>query len=333
MRGKLLRFDFEVLTFAHALPLGPQAGGVSKIFCMKLAFVLLAAAALAVSLEAQEPTPTPTPKPARKRLFFLPGAKAPEPTPAPATPSPSPKPAAKTTPKSSPKPTAKPASKPAPKSDSVEKTDARPAENAPAPPVAKIESAPAEKPAASSPAKIESKSAEKPAASPPAKTETRPAEIIVTKSAASPVSIAPDRIASPAVVTSTVPPAPAQIVRAFFNQLGKGDIDGAYASLMKGSRIGEHPEEVRALKSKTKEAIDLFGVVHGYDLVDNKPVGERLMRATYLSLGHELPLRWRFYFYKAEEEWKLIDLRVDDKLTGIFDESPEDNPRPSETRP
>jgi hypothetical protein len=143
----------------------------------------------------------------------------------------------------------------------------------------------------------------------------------------------PDDAATPAIVTSTVPPEPAQIVRAFYTLLGKGDIDGAYANLMKGSKIGERPEEVKTLKSKTKEAIDVFGVIHGYDLVDIKPVGERLIRATYLSLGHELPLRWRFYFYKAELTWKLIDLRVDDKLTGIFDEAMEEVPRDTETRP
>jgi hypothetical protein len=134
------------------------------------------------------------------------------------------------------------------------------------------------------------------------------------------------------VITSTVPPEPAQIVRGFFGMLGKGDIDAAYTGLMKGSRIGERPEEVRGLKSKTKEAISLFGTIHGYDLVDTKPVGERLIRATYLSLGHELPLRWRFYFYKSEDEWKLIDLRVDDKLTGIFDEVPDDAVRASDLR-
>lgn len=143
----------------------------------------------------------------------------------------------------------------------------------------------------------------------------------------------PDDAATPAVVTSTVPPEPAQIARAFFALLGKADIDGAYASLMKGSRIGDRPEEVKTLKSKTKEAIDLFGVIHGYDLVEIKNVGERLMRATYLSLGHELPLRWRFYFYKAEADWKLIDIRVDDKLTGIFDEAMEEVPRNSDARP
>jgi hypothetical protein len=180
-----------------------------------------------------------------------------------------------------------------------------------------------------------------PATPPPA--TPKPRELVAkatppsVKAPASPVTktpivIATEKPASPAVVTSTVPPEPAQIVRAFFTLLGTGDIDTAYTGLMKGSKIGERPEEVRTLKAKTRDAIDIFGVIHGYDLVDIKPVGERLMRATYLSLGHELPLRWRFYFYKAEADWKLIDLRVDDKLTGIFDEAMEEVPRP-ESRP
>jgi hypothetical protein len=138
--------------------------------------------------------------------------------------------------------------------------------------------------------------------------------------AASPKGAQP---AAPAVVTSTVPPEPAQIVKTFFGLIQEGDIDAAYWGLTKGSKIAERPEELRALKTKTKEAVEVFGVVHGYDLVDSKPVGERLVRATYLSLGHEYPLRWRFYFYRSETVWKLIDLRVDDRLAGIFDEPEE----------
>lgn len=137
--------------------------------------------------------------------------------------------------------------------------------------------------------------------------------------------------AVPSVITSTLPPGPAQIVHTFFHLLGQGDIDAAYTSLTKGSKIAERPDEIRTLKAKTKEAVEFFGTVHGYDLVDSKPVGERLVRATYISLGHDFPLRWRFYFYKSEEIWRLIDMRVDDKLSGIFEEP--DEPRAGEGRP
>ena len=68
--------------------------------------------------------------------------------------------------------------------------------------------------------------------------------------------------------------------------------------------------------------------VIGYELVESKNVGVRLLRRTYVSVGKEFPLRWRFYFYKPDLAWRLIDLRVDDRLPGIFDEP--DEPRTAE---
>ena len=62
-----------------------------------------------------------------------------------------------------------------------------------------------------------------------------------------------------------------------------------------------------------------------------KSVGDRLISYTVISLGKDFPLRWRFYFYKPVDVWKLIDLRVDDRLAAIFDE-PED-PRAREAQP
>lgn len=124
---------------------------------------------------------------------------------------------------------------------------------------------------------------------------------------------------------------PAQIVSTFFDALKEGKIDDGYATLTKGSKIGEKPEEVRQLKAKTREAIEVFGNIYGFDFVESRAIGQRLVRATYVSLGKVFPLRWRFYFYKTDDVWRLIDMRVDDKLTGIFDEPEE--PKPVEPTP
>jgi hypothetical protein len=113
---------------------------------------------------------------------------------------------------------------------------------------------------------------------------------------------------------------PMKMADEFFALLEKGQIDEAYANLTKGSKIIEKPEDLRVLKQKTREAVDVFGAIQGYELVETKPVGSKLMRRTYLSLGAEYPLRWRFYFYLANNRWRLIDLRVDDRLAGMFDE-------------
>ncbi len=114
---------------------------------------------------------------------------------------------------------------------------------------------------------------------------------------------------------------PAQVAAIFFGLLQKNEVEPAYEGLMKGSRIAERPEELKTLKSKTREAIDVFGPVQSYELVETRNVGTHLLRRTYLSLNKEFPLRWRFYFYLSGDLWRLIDLRVDDRVTGMFDEA------------
>ena len=117
--------------------------------------------------------------------------------------------------------------------------------------------------------------------------------------------------------------APIAMIAEFFSLLEKGELDDAYAKLMRGSKIAERPEEIRQLKTKTKEAINVFGGIEGFEHVETKDVSTRLLRCTYLSLGKEFPLRWRFYFYRANRIWRVIDLRVDDRLASIFEEPPE----------
>ncbi len=125
--------------------------------------------------------------------------------------------------------------------------------------------------------------------------------------------------------------APDQMAQRFFSALQKADVDGAYDHLTRGSKIAERPEESKALRAKTREALDVFGVLIGYQMIESKNVGERLLRRTYVSLGKEFPLRWRFYFYKPELAWRLVDLRVDDRLSGIFEEP--DDARPADAKP
>ena len=148
-----------------------------------------------------------------------------------------------------------------------------------------------------------------------------------------PAKSLPAPVVAPEPAPSTAGPItdPAQMAAAFFALLQKGSVDAAYASLTRGSRIAEKPEELKLLKIKTNEAIEFFGAIGGFDLVESKTVGARLLRTTYVSHGRTFPLRWRFYFYNPDGTWRLIDLRVDDKLTGIFDE-PEER-KESDARP
>ncbi len=133
---------------------------------------------------------------------------------------------------------------------------------------------------------------------------------------------------APKPATTPANDMPAQVAGIFFGLLQKNEIDPAYEGLMKGSRIADRPEELKTLKAKTREAIDVFGPIQSYELVETKNVGTRLLRRTYLSLNKEFPLRWRFYFYLSGDVWRLIDLRVDDRVTGMFDEAEDPKPEP-----
>ncbi len=130
-------------------------------------------------------------------------------------------------------------------------------------------------------------------------------------------------------VDSALDGAVVKAIGSFFAKMQKKDLDGAYNELTKGTKIGEKPEEVQALKTKTQQAIDMFGEVTGSELIGVKFVGTHLLNATYLSLGKALPLRWRFYFYKAPEGWRLIDIRVDDRLVDMFGDTPAADQRPT----
>jgi len=56
-------------------------------------------------------------------------------------------------------------------------------------------------------------------------------------------------------------------------------------------------------------------------VVDEKFVGASLLRRTCISLNTDLPLRWRFYFYKSEGVWRLVDIRIDDGLVELFEDA------------
>jgi hypothetical protein len=138
---------------------------------------------------------------------------------------------------------------------------------------------------------------------------------------AKPAVIAEAGTEHPAVAAGELPE---KIVNRFFGYLQRKDVDTAYDQLTRNTKIAERAEDVKTLKAKTKEAISVFGVMSGYEVVSTKQVGERLVRYTVVSLGKEFPLRWRFYFYKPADAWKLIDMRVDDRLAAMFDETDED---------
>ncbi len=141
-----------------------------------------------------------------------------------------------------------------------------------------------------------------------------------------PGSSEPVILSTPAPASAAVPSgvkagSAAEIIEAFFQALKAEKVDEAYDALVRGTIISERQEDVAALKERTKHALDTYGPLTGYEVVDEQMVGTVLFRRTCLSFNSDLPLRWRFYFYKSNNEWKLVDLRVDDGLVELFEDA------------
>ncbi len=114
---------------------------------------------------------------------------------------------------------------------------------------------------------------------------------------------------------------PGALINSFFLALKSGQVDAAYEGLVKNTIIAERKDNVKELKESTKKALDSYGPISGYEVVDSLSVGTSLVRQTCISLNQDLPLRWRFYFYRSEGVWKIVDMRVDDGLVELFDEA------------
>ncbi|MFM8717305.1 MAG: hypothetical protein ACKOF3_11105 [Spartobacteria bacterium] len=113
---------------------------------------------------------------------------------------------------------------------------------------------------------------------------------------------------------------PVELLQRFFEALKADKLDAAYEGLAKNTIVASKAENLEQLKKRTRDAFDNFGPVKGYEVVETLEIGKALFRQTCISLNEDLPLRWRFYFYRSEDKWKLVDLRVDDGIVELFDE-------------
>lgn len=132
---------------------------------------------------------------------------------------------------------------------------------------------------------------------------------------------ASEPVATPTPAAEARTAEPAELIDLFFRAMQSGKVEEAYDGLTHGTIIAERTEDVAALKKKTQDAVDHYGPIQGYEVVDDHAVGKSLLRRTCLSLNTDLPLRWRFYFYKSGGVWRLVDLRVDDGLVELFEDA------------
>lgn len=135
-----------------------------------------------------------------------------------------------------------------------------------------------------------------------------------------PGAITPDAPMATPTPSSKNAESPTEKIELFFLALKANQVSAAYDALIRNTPIAGRPDEVAALKERSEKAIDQFGAIAGYEIIDESAIGTHLLRRTAISLNTDLPLCWRFYFYRAGGEWRLVDLRVDDGIAKLFED-------------
>jgi len=114
------------------------------------------------------------------------------------------------------------------------------------------------------------------------------------------------------------PPELTQMCATFFNQLRDGKVSEAYSLLLQGSKIAAKLEDVSKLEERTREMLQSYGAMRGYDMAKVEFVGNNLCRLTYLTRSDVAPVRWRIVFYRPADRWRVFNLQMDDAVMEFF---------------
>jgi len=101
----------------------------------------------------------------------------------------------------------------------------------------------------------------------------------------------------------------AQITELIEN-LETGDIKQAFDLLLKGSALAKRkPDALSALVDQTKTVFEAYGLPTGYEVVETKKLGSRLINIKFISIhSDDNPMFWNTLFYKRGEHWELLSV-------------------------
>ncbi|MGZ3812172.1 MAG: hypothetical protein ACXVJN_10520 [Mucilaginibacter sp.] len=112
---------------------------------------------------------------------------------------------------------------------------------------------------------------------------------------------------------------PAQISKKFFDLYSVKPMD-AIDYIFSGVKVTKQvSDDITAIKKNLKVTIDLDGTYYGYELINEKSVGNNLKLISYMLRYEKQPLRFIFIYYKPNDKWKIytfqFNTNLDEELT------------------
>ncbi len=116
---------------------------------------------------------------------------------------------------------------------------------------------------------------------------------------------------------------PHEQVESFFQEFKSKGTSAALDVLFSSNKwIQERKDAVEQTKSQLENNVNQMGVYCGYEQLISREVGSHLHQFTYLVLFERQPLRFNFLYYKADDVWRILNFKYDDRISDeLFDKS------------
>lgn len=111
-----------------------------------------------------------------------------------------------------------------------------------------------------------------------------------------------------------------QLADRIMARAAEGNIVGAFDVMKPYIIIPESELQSGALQSQSQR--DLFAARYGksigYELIEEKKLGQSLLRLHYIEKTAKHALPWTFYFYRSPAGWVLNSFDWSDQIQGAF---------------
>ena len=102
--------------------------------------------------------------------------------------------------------------------------------------------------------------------------------------------------------------------------VGVNNLTAAFKQMQPYVVISESEFQTAVLSSKSQREQygARYGNAVGYEYIEQKKVGDSLLRITFIEKTDKHALPWTFYFYKSSKGWILNSFSWSDKVQALF---------------
>ena len=109
-----------------------------------------------------------------------------------------------------------------------------------------------------------------------------------------------------------------EVIQEFFRIYQINTSDAIDFAFQNNKWMEERGEDILNLKYQLFETQKLMGEYLGFEKLHEQSLGQSLRELTYVVKYERQPLRFKFHFYKAKNDWEILNFYYDDNFSEEF---------------